>query len=89
MEMGAESSTPRVRNVYVIGGLMKKAKPILMFTGAVVLVMAFAPIALAFADKLTGGAVGNVLSSAQGVAASGLGVASTTTEVTGSRIIAD
>jgi len=68
---------------------MKKVKPILMFTGAVVAVMAFAPIALAFADKLTGGAVGNVLSSAQGVAASSLGVASSTTEVGGARIISD
>lgn len=67
---------------------MPKAKKALMFAGAVMVVLAFAPIAMAFADKLTGGAIGNVLTQVQTGTAGALGV-SQQTEIGGQVLPAD
>jgi len=69
---------------------MGKAKKVLMFAGAVTAVLVFAPIALAFVDKLTGGAAGSIIDQIQSTTAGTLGVSATSgVEGGGARIIAD
>jgi hypothetical protein len=65
---------------------MGKAKKVAIFGLSVMGVLLAAPIVLALADKLTGGAVGNAIASSQRSVAGALGVSTGVTEIAGRNI---